>query len=353
MKRSYKTILALTLAMTVLFAGCSANRSSERADIEEIRAHNASAEVVGVVGDYDPGTYSAEAVEEMDTLSYNMGAGYDTAPASGSGTDSVDELTESDAVNEGRMLIRYVTVSCETVNFTELTSNIESQVAQLGGYIESKNFSGTGSNNDLRTASYTIRVTSDNLDQLVNMVGGNAIITSSNESTEDVTLSYADTQARIESLRTEQETLNNLLAEADDLDIILQLQNELTYIRYEIESYESQLRVLENLSSYSTLTLYVNEVLEETEPEEAHVKTFSEKLSESFHNGLKDAKEKWEDFVIDLAGSVIPLSVTIVFVVAGIIIIKIVVKKIKRKMSKKETTPVNNDDKKEVSEKKG
>lgn len=337
MKRSYKTITVIALAASILLSGCSSNtnRRSESGRNEERRSDVVTEEISGVVGyDYGYNTaavdYAYEEIEAPEEFSSSVSGGAgNTAPGSVSGT-----VTNSDIEVSDRMLIRYVTVSCETLRFTELTTDLESQVASLGGYIESKNFSGTGNAGDLRTASYTIRVSSEDLDALISSIGNAAVITSSNESTEDVTLSYADTQARIESLRVEQETLNTLLAQANDLDIILQLQNELTNVRYQIESYESQLRVLENLSSYSTLTLYVTEVLEETEPEEPHIKTFSEKLSESFHDGLEEAKESWQEFVIGLAGNVIPVSVTIVLIVVAFIVLLIVAKKIRRKAGK-------------------
>lgn len=338
MKRSYKTITVIALAASILLAGCSSNTSHRRSETEreDDNSSRVITESVEAAVGYDYGYNSAEAEYMYDDIeapsefsnSVSSGAG-STSTGTGTGT-----VTNSDLDISDRMLIRYVTVSCETLRFTELTSDLESQVASLGGYIESKNFSGTGNAGDLRTASYTIRVSSEDLDTLVNSIGNAAVITSSNESTEDVTLSYADTQARIESLRVEQETLNNLLAQATDLDIVLQLQNELTNVRYQIESYESQLRVLENLSSYSTLTLYVTEVLEETEPEEPHVKTFSEKISDSFHDGLEDAKESWQEFVIGLAGRVIPVSVTIVLIVIAFIVLLIVAKKVRKKASK-------------------
>lgn len=339
MKRSYKTITVIALAASILLAGCSSNTSHRRSETEreDDNSSRVITESVEAAVGYDYGYNSAEAeymyddIEAPSEFSNSVSGG---AGNSSTGT-STGTVTNSDLDVSDRMLIRYVTVSCETLRFTELTSDLESQVASLGGYIESKNFSGTGNAGDLRTASYTIRVSSEDLDTLVNSIGNAAVITSSNESTEDVTLSYADTQARIESLRVEQETLNNLLAQATDLDIVLQLQNELTNVRYQIESYESQLRVLENLSSYSTLTLYVTEVLEETEPEEPHIKTFSEKISDSFHEGLEDAKESWQEFVIGLAGNVIPVSVTIVLTVIALIILVIAVKKTRKKVEKK------------------
>lgn len=335
MKHTSKRIIALALTAFMLMSAVACSRGKTAS--ETVHAHNA--EVQGVVAEIDEASGSNSS-RNMDSGFYTediAGADYEnlqsaaeptTANAGGSSTGSV---SVSDPVVTDRMLIRYVTVSCETLNFTDMVSSIESQVGALGGYIESKSYYGTGNAGDLRHASYTIRVSSAALDQLVNQIGNCAIITNTNESTEDVTLSYTDMQARVESLRIEQETLNELLAQADSLETILILQDELTNIRYQIESYESQMRVLENLSTYSTLTLNIDEVLEETPVEEAHVKTYSERFSEAFHDGLDSAKKSCEDLGLYIAENCISLAIRLVFFIIAVIVITVVVKKIRKK----------------------
>lgn len=333
MKNLTKKLTACLLIAFMLMsaAACSSSRSSSeersevRTDIQSVAAHNA-ATGDGFYTD-DVASASPEYVSEL---------AYEPADASVSGASTSTQTTvDQSAVLTDRMLIRYVTVSCETLQFTSLTTDIEAQVAALGGYIESKSFYGTGNSGDLRHASYTIRVTSDALDQLVNQIGGSAIITNTTESTEDVTLSYTDMQARVESLRIEQETLNELLAQADNLDTILILQEELTNIRYQIESYESQMRVLQNLSTYSTLTLTIDEVLEETPVEEAHVKTYSEKMDEAFHNGLENVKEGLQDLGLSIAENAIGIGVKIILLAIAVVVVIIVTKKIKKAKAKK------------------
>lgn len=324
---------ALTAVMLLSAAGCSSEHRSS------VNSHNAAVEPVATVAEAElsargidaaagEGFYTNDVAAEM--YYDEGGAEFQSSQSAQSGNATVTQAQSAD-----RMLIRNVSVQCETLNFADLTNNIESQVTALGGYIESKSFYGTGNAGDLRYASYTIRVTSEALDQLVNTIGNAAIITGSNESTEDVTLSYTDMQARVESLRIEQDTLNDLLAQADSLDTILVLQNELTNIRYQIESYESQMRVLENLSSFSTLNLTISEVLEETPVEEAHVKTYSEKFSEAFHDGLDNAKEAFEDLGLYIAEHAIGLAVKFVILVVLVIVIVVNVKKYRRKAAAK------------------
>ena len=92
-------------------------------------------------------------------------------------------------------------------------------------------------------------------------------MTYSSESTEDVTLAYTDMQSHVAALRTEQETLLSMLGQAQSMEDILAIQTQLTQVRYEIESYESQLRVYDNQVDYSTVYLDIREVARETSAE--------------------------------------------------------------------------------------
>ena len=334
MKNISKRLIAYALIAVMLLGavGCSSNSGSSSSD--RISTHNASVNEEVAMAAAEPGEVRSYDLAGSSEGFYTEGvADYEinSNGSTGSGTSDAGTISQSGQELTERMLIRNVSVSCETLNFAELTASIESQVVSLGGYIESKSFSGTGNAGDLRSAYYTIRVSSEALDQIVNTIGNTAVIIASNESTEDVTLSYTDMQARVESLRIEQETLNELLAQADSLDTIIVLQNELTNIRYQIESYESQLRVLENLSSYSTLSLSITEVLEETEVEEPRVKTYSEKFHEAFQDGLDATKETFEDLGLYIAEHAIGLGVKLVIAIIAVVVILVNVKKAKRK----------------------
>ena len=180
-----------------------------------------------------------------------------------------------------------------------------------------------------------IRVPIDKLDELVNTVGSSVTVLSSNENTEDVTLQYSDIQSRIESLRVEQQTLNNLLAQADSLDAIITLQNRLTEVRYEIESYESRARVLKNQSSYSTLTLNINEVIEETVQVETKKKTFGDEIWEGFIDTLDNLKDGGRNFVIGLVSALPYIVIIALFALIVFLIVKGIVRKAVKKSKAK------------------
>ena len=58
-----------------------------------------------------------------------------------------------------------------------------------------------------------------------------------------------------------------LLEEADNLTDIMSIEDRLTTVRYQLQNYESTLRVFDNQINYSTVHLSVHEVGELTEPE--------------------------------------------------------------------------------------
>ena len=188
---------------------------------------------------------------------------------------------------------------------------------------------GTGNNKDLRSGSYTVRVPADKLDSLIEAVGSSCTVTSSNENTTDVTLEYVDTKARIESLRVEYDQLLNLLAQAEDLDTIIVLQNRLTDVRYQIESAESRVRVLENQVQYATLTHTLNEVLEEKEVEEPHVVTYGEKVSNQFKQTWENTVEFFQNALLGLIAC-IPGIVVMIVIAAVVLIIVFTARKKRR-----------------------
>ena len=232
---------------------------------------------------------------------------------------------------KGRLLIRTVTMSTETKTIDQVKADVESQIKSLGGYIENSSMSGTGKNRDLRMLYYTIRIPADKLDTLIATVGNSCTVLSSSENTTDVTLEYVDTKARVDSLRVEYEQLMTLLSEAKDLDNIIILQNRLSEVRYQIESAESRIRVLENQVQYATLNLQIAEVLEETQIEEPHIVTYGEKVGEQF-------KDMWEGTVTFFQNFLLGLIAAIPFLVfMGIVavIVLIIVFSARKKRAKR------------------
>ena len=221
----------------MLLVGCSA-KSSDMATSESFDAGSeAPKEEAGEVIEYDTATNSTEA-----------------------------------SVSTNRKIIEKVYMDVETKEFDELLSEIYAEVENAGGYIERSSVSGNSySYEGNRYADLTVRVPSDKSDGFTEFVSNNSTVTNKEITTDDVTLSYVDMESRVSALETEKAALEKLLADAEVLEDIIKIQDRLTDVIYEIESYKSQLRTYDNLIDYTTISIYVREVERVTIVEEQTV----------------------------------------------------------------------------------
>lgn len=76
-----------------------------------------------------------------------------------------------------------------------------------------------------------------------------------NESMQDVTSTYVDTQSRLQNLRVEQGRLQDLLSHAQALSDILSIDQRLTDVEGQIESYEAQLNTFTSQVTFYTVSV--------------------------------------------------------------------------------------------------
>ena len=270
-------------------------------------------------------SYAEPAMEEESLYysddMYEVNEAYDAA--GGAVAKAVEKVDDSSVENSNRKIIKTVNISAETEEFDTFIANVDAKVKALGGYMESTNISGRSINaykGSLRDANITARIPSNNLDSFVSNVASISNITNKSESAEDVTLNYADTEAHIKSLRTEQERLDQLLLQADDIETIIAIESRITDVRYELESYESRLRSMDNKVDYSTVYIYVNEV-ERYTPIEEPEQTIGQRILIGFTENMISAKEFVVDFFVGLIVSIPILVVLVIFVAIPVVII--------------------------------
>ena len=249
----------------------------------------------------------------METAAYAEEAyyedAYDTVAMSGM-KSAGNGVVQNEKIEQevGRKLIRDASVTLETKAFDELLPKLEQQVASFGGYIESMNENGNSySSRNYRTANFTVRVPADQLDAFLNVVEGIGNITRKTMSTRDVTSQYVDVESRLKVLNTEKESLERIMASAETTIDMLETQSRLYDVIEEIESYEATKRTYDALISYSTVSIYVQEVIELTPAKE---ETRGEELARRFRTSLEDLSEAVVDFGI---GFVVALPWLLVF----------------------------------------
>ena len=257
-QRSAGLAMLLVLMLTFGLAGCG----SESATMADKAAPAATA---------DGGSYD---VKEDTTV--------EDAATEESGMTSENDPGTSEAAQTAEKIIYTYNYSVETKQFDTFMDTVQKRISEYGGYLESSETNGNTNLNMTRYTNMVIRIPADKMDQFLAMVKENSNVTYAGCSTENVTLSYVDLQSHIKALKVEQETLMGLLERATKLSDVLKLQEQLTDVRYQLESYESQLRVYDNRIDYATLYLDINEVERET--------NVSDKLSygEEIRQGLSD-----------------------------------------------------------------
>ena len=201
------------------------------------------------------------------------------------------ELAQVSAQN--RKLVRRVRIEAETQDFDELMATLDEKITSIGGYVESREtdvgssyyYPGSRYN---RSCHMVIRIPADALNDFVTHVDKNANVTYTSETTEDITLQYVDTAARVEALKTEQARLLELLENAQNLTEILEIEERLSDVSYELESYASQMRTYDNLVDYATVNLNISEVQELTPAEEPSV---WDRIRSGFSDSIHDISE--------------------------------------------------------------
>lgn len=198
-------------------------------------------------------------------------------------------------------IIKTATLDAETKDFNSAISEIEASVKALGGYIEScdirnVNHSYSGETYSTHNANYVLRIPADRLDEFLSEAGETLNVVSSSSNAKDISGEYYDLQARVSVLETERELVSKMLSEAKDIDTMINLEQRLYDIIYEIESYKTAIKVYDSKVSYSTVTLSIREVADLTDLD----------ADPSFGARVKRAlSESWGNTVAFLEGLVI------------------------------------------------
>lgn len=176
-------------------------------------------------------------------------------------TASTDAVYSTEEI-ESKIIVNS-NIYMETKEFTNTTDALEKLVNTVGGYIQSSNVytsSGSLDTTGYRNADYTLRIPATNYNEFMAGAAEIGNVTSVRTSTDDVTTSYYDTQTRVENLKAQEERLLDLYKKADTIEEIIQLENRISNLRYEIESNELKIRNWDLLTKYCTITIDITEV---------------------------------------------------------------------------------------------
>ena len=247
-----------------------------------------SSQLDGVATDsFDSGLFSSTEEIALDGATYNEE----------SYVEDYDYSSDDSSMLQDKMLKKTYRYNTETTEFDKFTDSLIKRVSELNGYIEDESTDSREVNNSVftetyrvRKSDYTIRIPADKASSLLELVDNSADVTFKKEYIEDVTADYLDTETYINSLKTEYEVLENLLSMATSVTELIEVQDRLTELNHEIESYESQFERLKIDIAYSKVVLTVEEVIYY----EDEVERWTSDLAESWAGIF----EEWVEYML-------------------------------------------------------
>jgi len=255
-KKSMK-IISLFLAL-VFLVGCSAIVQTESMDagytgmeevVEEVAMSPAEPQLVArPTEDIAPPQPSPEPVTDGANV--------------GEIARNTNVVLSADSVE--RKIIKSAYMAVETTEFERTTDTITGKVSAIGGFIESSSVRGSRVS-DIRSANYQLRIPKEHFESFLDSVREIGFVSVEQIFGEDITGQYFDTEARLRTLEVQEERLLTLLARADKLTDIIEIERELSRIRFEIESLTGTLQGWDQLIQFSRVSVDVYEVKELTQ----------------------------------------------------------------------------------------
>ena len=250
-----------------------------------------------------------------------------------------DSANPTSAIPENRKWIITVDISAETEDLEAMLAQLDGKIAELKGYVEAQNiYNGSNySSRRYRSASMTVRIPADSVDQFSADVSGISNVVRSNKNLEDITLTYTATESRVKALQTEEGRLLELMAKAENMSDLLEIEARLTDVRYELENATTRLKGYDNKVDYATVYLNIEEVQEYTPVEE---ETLWQRISGGFMDSLKGVGNGIVDFFVWIIVASPYLVVFGAVAVAMVIVLKRCKKcRLPRKQKKTPPTP--------------
>lgn len=256
----------------------------------------------------------ADSATAKSTAQYGAADGTQSSATSSAAPDATT-VKNADTQNSSNSskIVKTATIQMETLKFDATTTSIQNKCTELGGYIESSNISGTSldelSKTQYRTASLKLRIPKDKYSIFMNSFGNLGNVTNKQETGENITEQYFDTDAHVSSLKVQESRLLELLKKSGDLTSILNIEKELQNVRYQIETLTTSLKKMDNMVDYTTFNMNITEVQKVTE-KSIDPATLSGKIAKSFNNSIKFLITIAKSFII-LIAYILPFAVLI------------------------------------------
>jgi Domain of unknown function (DUF4349) len=188
-----------------------------------------------------------------------------------------------------------VTLAIPTAKFNAAVAQLTSLPGAVGGFITSSTFGGGEEFSDGRRAPRSgvvvMRVPSNEFDGVRKRLPSFGATISEQISGEEVSAQLVDLNARLTSLRLQEDSYRKLFDAAKQIQDIITVQERITEVRTQIEQIGAQRASLQNQVAMSTITVNVREKMaprkDDAKPKvSATKKSFGSKTAKAWKSGL-------------------------------------------------------------------
>ncbi|KAF1083854.1 hypothetical protein SPSYN_03010 [Sporotomaculum syntrophicum] len=165
------------------------------------------------------------------------------------------EKTEAKEDRQSSMQKKIIT----TVNLVLIVYDVDKTVIEIenilkkvDGYIQTANLWHT---NEQPRGSLVLRLSAEMIDESLPRLEALGQVEKKNITRQDVAEEYYDAEARKNNLKKQEERYLELLSKANTVKDMLEIENQLTRVRGEIESFEARLKLLNSQVDLATINL--------------------------------------------------------------------------------------------------
>jgi hypothetical protein len=191
------------------------------------------------------------------------------------------------------------------------------------------------------SAYISVRVPQENYDAFINSIedkDGNIVVCNITKKVQNMTKQYYNTESRLRSLRIQEERLFDFMESAKSVSEMLDVEDRLTDVQYEIDSATNSLATIDNDVKYSKVRLDIQEVVKYTDRQE-NPKNFFERVWGYMTDSLDNFLDNCED-IIEVAIYAIPnIFLLVVFYLVIVKVFRVI--KAKRKAKKEKLNKSN------------
>ncbi len=314
-KRKHLRFLAVGMAVFLL-SGCGDSASGSSSKYEGYAAaDNSYADAEGYAED---ASYADDAAYADDAGGYDLNASDTEAGADASGTLSRDKIVYT------------ASVSLETLTYADAYEALKTRINDADGIIESESVSNSNyywyreDSADLHYLSMTVRIPSAAYADFVDAMDEIGKVQSKSQNAENISTRYHNTEALIRGLETQEERLLEMMKEAEYIEDMISVEDRLSEVQIELDQARTYLSSMDTDIAYSTVNIYLEEVVEYTESDSAR-KTNS--FADRFKNAVSDS---WS-FFLELLEGLLFLFIYLLPILIVVLIIILIVRRILRK----------------------